>query len=287
MAKNFHRNQLVFIRNADRGKEHMRIVSKIITTLALASLCLGPTVQAENSELQQKLNGLFTLTKVTADQSDIVTPGSVLVLNKDGLTMCAVSAQVPLPNSYKGGSLSYGFGAKMKWAMQEGLLQSGLDVNTVPQRRFVAGEKVWIVGATLQDDGITLRLYSDPYDNVRYHADLKVQFSKGGSSTENALKLLAEVITPDGAPQAAQPPPQPPVVAPTQAPAALTDMTPPPPPPDSSPVTPKTVALGQTKGQVVTILGQPQRVAEVGPKEIDYYPEMKVIFVNGTVSDIQ
>jgi hypothetical protein len=38
---------------------------------------------------------------------------------------------------------------------------------------------------------------------------------------------------------------------------------------------------------VVTILGQPQRVANLGAKEIYFYKDMKVIFVNGKVTDIQ
>lgn len=62
----------------------------------------------------------------------------------------------------------------------------------------------------------------------------------------------------------------------------------PPPPPDGAPSgTTKTVALGQSKDQVMAILGQPQKVASVGQKEIDFYPDMKVIFVNGAVTDIQ
>jgi hypothetical protein len=53
------------------------------------------------------------------------------------------------------------------------------------------------------------------------------------------------------------------------------------------PAAPKTVSLGQTKDQVVAILGQSQKVASVGAKEIDYYTDMKVIFVDGKVTDVQ
>jgi hypothetical protein len=56
---------------------------------------------------------------------------------------------------------------------------------------------------------------------------------------------------------------------------------------DAAPAAPKTVSLGQTKDQVVAILGQPQKVASVGAKEIDYYTDMKVIFVDGKVTDVQ
>jgi hypothetical protein len=38
---------------------------------------------------------------------------------------------------------------------------------------------------------------------------------------------------------------------------------------------------------VVAILGQPSKVVKLGTKEIYYYPDMKVIFVSGKVTDVQ
>jgi hypothetical protein len=67
------------------------------------------------------------------------------------------------------------------------------------------------------------------------------------------------------------------------APAQLTDIAPPPPPPDAPP---PTIALGQTKDQVVASFGQPVKAAKLGVKEIFYYKEMKVIFTNGKVSNV-
>jgi hypothetical protein len=51
--------------------------------------------------------------------------------------------------------------------------------------------------------------------------------------------------------------------------------------------TSKTIALGQTKDEVVGILGQPQKIANLGAKEIYYYADMKVTFVNGKVSNVE
>ena len=59
----------------------------------------------------------------------------------------------------------------------------------------------------------------------------------------------------------------------------------PPPPPADTP--PPTVSLGQTKDQVTAILGQPGKAAKLGAKEIYYYKDMKVIFLNGKVSNIE
>ncbi|HZD48260.1 MAG TPA: hypothetical protein VE178_05880, partial [Silvibacterium sp.] len=81
--------------------------------------------------------------------------------------------------------------------------------------------------------------------------------------------------------------PQQPAPAPAQPQSGLKPIPPPPPPSDSPPPAPKKIALGQTKDQVVAIFGQPQKVASLGQKEIDYYPDMKVTFVNGKVTDVQ
>ena len=268
----------------------MRMSMRSVTVIAVAFLFLGVTqpVRAQNPELQQQVNSLFTLTKLTADGGEIVTAGSVLALQKDGLMMCGINAKVPLPNTYKSGNISYGLGAKLKWRIGEGVVQTELDVNSVPQRKFVAGEKVWIVGVGLQNDGVLLQFYSDPYDNLRYHGDLKISFPKGSPSTEDVLKSIAEVVTVDGTAQPVQSPTRPAPAAPPAPPQpAVSDLTPPPAPPDAPLAAPRTVALGQTKDEVVTILGQPQKVAKVGAKEIDYYSDMKVIFINGQVKDIQ
>ena len=50
---------------------------------------------------------------------------------------------------------------------------------------------------------------------------------------------------------------------------------------------PKTIALGQTTDQVVGIMGQPQKIVNLGAKQMYFYPDMKVIFTNGKVTDVQ
>jgi hypothetical protein len=47
------------------------------------------------------------------------------------------------------------------------------------------------------------------------------------------------------------------------------------------------IQLGQTPDQVISMLGQPERKAAVGPKEIYFYKDMKITFQNGTVWDVQ
>jgi len=51
--------------------------------------------------------------------------------------------------------------------------------------------------------------------------------------------------------------------------------------------TPPTVALGQTPDQVMQALGKPKSIMDLGIKKIYVYPDMKVTFKAGKVTDIQ
>ena len=48
-----------------------------------------------------------------------------------------------------------------------------------------------------------------------------------------------------------------------------------------------TVQLGQTIAEVVAQLGNPSRIADLGQKKTYFYQDMKVIFTDGRVSDVQ
>jgi len=50
---------------------------------------------------------------------------------------------------------------------------------------------------------------------------------------------------------------------------------------------PAELAMGQTYDQVKAILGVPKSIADVGPKKIYVYKDVKVTFLNGKVTDIQ
>jgi hypothetical protein len=45
--------------------------------------------------------------------------------------------------------------------------------------------------------------------------------------------------------------------------------------------------LGQTPEQVQTAFGQPEKVVNLGSKQIYVYKDLKVTFVNGKVTDVQ
>jgi hypothetical protein len=243
------------------------------TYLILAALVLGivPALhtQDQKTEIQQRLASQFTVTKITADRTDIVTPGSILTLKKDGLIMFTLDARVPATTTYKDGKLSMGFGDAMATTLALGSNQTS---STVPQRKFVSGEKFWITSYSITDKQVILLVYSDPFNDVRYYGQIKFPFQKHSiPSADDVMKTIAEVVD-------VQPPDNsaPDDVSAGNQPAA-----------DNASATPKTIAMGQTKDEVVAALGQPQKMVNLGAKEIYIYPDMKVTFINGKVSDVQ
>jgi len=267
----------------------------------LAVMVAASVVSAQDrGAIQKKLEGEYQLTKTTDDKSDIVTAGSVIVLHKDKVLMVAATTSVnPCMNTYKDGRISpakaCGVGEKIRHVP---LLGSKIGADKAPSTRsFVSGEKFWVTKIDVRDNGVIFDFFTDAVNDVRYKASLTIPFPAGLPSADDALKLIHDVITVEPAENAdkkeEQPAPggdkQP---APNQpAPAEKTEAAPPPaeaPPPVEAPPPPPTeVSLGQTPEEVVAALGQPQKKAKVGVKEIYYYKDMKVTFVNGKVKDVQ
>ena len=57
--------------------------------------------------------------------------------------------------------------------------------------------------------------------------------------------------------------------------------------PAQPPQPPPTIQLGQTPDEVTAALGQPEKIVNLGAKQIYYYKDMKITFVKGKVSDVQ
>jgi len=276
-----------------------------------AILAVGIQAQAGDPAtlIQAKLVSQVKITKPTADHTDIVTAGDVVLLHKDGLMMCSSSSSYAFSNTYSGGVLAANYNNRAKDAAKSflrGRLPFGggggvTDAanNGCASRKFVAGEKFWITSVAVQKDGILVSTFSDPYpdpqgNQVRYYGEIKFPFVKGSvPPPDDFVKTFSELITVQPADdsdkggqtdqgsqgnQAAAAPPAAP------APAPMAAIAPPPPPADAPP---PTIAIGQSKDQVTAGFGQPTRIAKLGAKEIFYYKDMKVTFTNGKVSNVE
>ncbi len=241
-------------------------------TLALAGIAPALLAQDPHAEIQKRLAAEFKRTKMTADRSDIATAGSVLDLHKDGLVMASTEAVAPPTNTYKNGAISFGFGANMAWGIA--LSAANQQTTGIAQRKFVTGEKFWVTEYIVKPDGVVFQFYSDPFNDVRYYGQLKFPFAKNVTPpADDVIKTIEEVITAESdAPD---------------TPAADNAAPPAPAPAAQASAPPKTIALGQTTDQVVATLGQPQKIVNLGAKQMYFYADMKVIFTNGKVTDVQ
>src|SRR5271165_2723076 len=133
------------------------------STPAASSRTAEQKALIEKILLWERLNSQFKITKITADKSDIVTAGSVVVLEKDGLLMYRLDNTILPTTTYKGGKLSMTMGSRMGTNLALALAQPGADLSNVPQRRFVAGEKFWVTAIFVQESNVMFQFYSDPY----------------------------------------------------------------------------------------------------------------------------
>jgi hypothetical protein len=297
----------------------MRTICKYTTLLGLLAWVSSTALavaddQGTKASIEKKLTSEYALTKTTDDKSDIVTAGAVLVLQKDKVFMVPTDATGnPCQNIYKDGRLNQSGACKVNDTFRKipgfGHVIPGQD-KAIASRAFVTGEKFWLTKIEVRDAGkdksINLEFFTDAIKDVRYKGTLTIPF-KGGTlpSPDDALKLVAEVITvapsedakddkgkqggQQEAPAAAAANNAAPAPA-ADAPAAAAPAEAPPPPieaPPPPPADPASIKEGQTPDEVVAALGQPTKKAKIGTKEIYYYKDLKVVFFNGKVKDVQ
>lgn len=261
-----------------------------IAVLAVAGIFPWFAAGAQGS-LQSQLEAKYQLTKPTDDKSDIVTAGAVLILQKDKIIMYSTASQVMPQNIYKNGKLSEG-----AFGVHDSVQKFGSFIGhpapsqaQTQSRHFVTGEKFWVTGIAVQGDGVVFTLFSDPFQDVRYQCTLKFPYTKGTTpATDDVLKTVAEVFkvqeddsakSDDSGNQqqaAGGDANQQPAAADAHAAA-----------PAAPPAPPATVEIGQTPDQVTAILGQPDKILNLGPKQIYVYKDLKVTFVKGKVTDAQ
>jgi hypothetical protein len=267
------------------------VIAKLLT-VSMAFLATGsfwPALAHADglADIQKQLESAYPTAKATADGTDLVTAGAVLVLQKDHLQMCKVEQPMSTANYYKKGAITQGglggffktMNVLSKLSAVPGLggvasasasagaagAAGGAPAAT-DMREFVAGEKFFVTQISTGPDGVVFAFISDPIKDQRYKSSLKFPFPRGSTPSPDAVAaMVAEVIKVDAA--EAQP-------EQAEAPAA-------------APTPTKTVALGQSRDAVIAMFGVPTKVVQLGAKEIDFFQDMKVTFIKNKVSNVE
>lgn len=208
----------------------------------------------DNKSLEETLKAKYEVTKLGIDHLRVTKPGTVFVLQQDGVYANPSTEAGSLTTKIVSGRVIElsGFGAAF--------------FSKNNDRSLKAGTKVYVTHIWVRDKEIRFDIITADTDEVavhgssretRYAATVAFQFPDGYSVTGEAdavKKIVDTVLLPETEVQASQT---------------------------------KTVALGQTQDQVKSILGAPDKILDLGQKVIYVYKDIKVIFVDGKVSDIQ
>ncbi len=223
----------------------------------------------------------------------VVDQGTILVIKKGGILSVPYSDQNIVPTKYENGAVHSPNSMVMK-GIGFGMKKFGKEQTT---RLMQSGEKVYPsrIAVNLPKDQVTIGIIAcDSCNNVSpttfYKADVVFQFGHGSLASANPSQvedIIAGLLAIDdsagdqggaqqggndqggnnqggnqgggGGQQAQQgPPPE-----------------------------PQQIEKGQTPDQVKAAIGVPDKIVNLGPKQIYVYKDIKVTFLNGKVSDVQ
>ncbi len=228
--------------------------SDVVKVLFFALLVARPSGAAErNRALEESLKAKYELAKAGTDWVRVTKPGTVLVVQKEGI-LTDLALSMPPMNKVVDGNVtqSKGFMAFMS--------------SSENQRVLKPGDKLYVDQIVVKGNEVVFFVFTcDTYEvhirgttrQTRYKAVLAFQFPQGFLETADAggvKKVIDKVLVPEA---------------------------------EMGAVNTKTIELGQTPEQVEAILGKPEKIVKLGSKVTYIYKDMKVIFVDGKVADAQ
>jgi len=269
-------------------KFHALIAGIVLLAATIFPLSLA---NAQAVSLQEQLAAQYKLVKMGADSNGtaVVEAGTILNIKKGGILSVPYGDTSVVPTKYQDGTVHSPNNMVMK-GIGFGLGKIGKQQTT---QFFQVGNKVYPskIVVNLPKDQVVISIVDcDSCNNVSpttfFKADVIFQFAKGSLATAAAPQvedtiggLLAIDNSSDdqggnngqqggndqqggdqGGGQAQQ-----------QAP-----------PPE-----PQQIEKGQTPDQVKAAIGTPDKIVNLGAKQIYVYKDIKVTFINGKVSDVQ
>jgi hypothetical protein len=251
---------------------------------------------AQAVSLQEQLSAQYKLVKMGSDTSgySVVDKGTLLAVQKGGILGVPYSDQSVLSTKYEGGTVHTPSGLT-QLGRKSIMGHFGKEQTT---HLFGVGDKVYPtkIDVNLAKDAVNVSIVAcdtcNKTDPPTYNkANVVFQFPKGTLATASAgqvedvigqLLAISNDDSEQGGDQGAQqqggdqgggqqPPAQ------QQQPAAQ----------DQPAAEPQTIEKGQTPEQVEAAMGKPDKIVNLGSKQIYVYKDLKVTFLNGKVSDVQ
>jgi len=265
--------------------------------LPLAVFASGALVQAQAPTLGEQLAAQYKLVKMGADSSGtaVLEEGTLLEIKKGGIVGLPYKAVTVRTTTYQDGTVHSSDVAHNATAQKVGKLLCGLhkcpstpdsatDENAT--KYFKAGDKVYAskIDVHLDKDTVSMLIVScdtcNKTDPPTYNkANVVFQFGKGAlakasaGEIEDTIGQLLAISEDTGQGDQQQGDNQ---QAQGQGQQAQQQQS-----------QPQSIQMGMTMDQVTAAMGQPEKTVNLGPKQIYVYKDLKVIFINGRVADVQ
>jgi hypothetical protein len=276
--------------------------ARIIRMVAVIFAGMFPWMLAEAQNggadsLESQLAAKYKLVKLGTDSTGlaVLEAGTVLVIKKGGIISVPSGNAVILPSTVKDGQVhaanntaAQGVSKFLKWKGVSDPTGAG----STDTKFLTVGEKVYVskIDVNRKDSKVALTIIecdtcNSVQDPSQRRAQVVFQFPKDylsgadGGQISDLINQTLEIDTGDSEQQDQQGQDAQGQNAQAQQQAPQQPAQPPQPPP--------TIQLGQTPDEVTGALGQPEKIVNLGAKQIYYYKDMKITFVKGKVSDVQ
>jgi hypothetical protein len=221
--------------------------------------CVGLPLSAPGADwkdaLKENIGTDYKMSKIGLDRIRVTQPGSVFVIQKDGISGDLATDATFTQNIVEDGQVRSPKGAVA-------FLQ-----NKRTNHLFKTGDKAYLWKVSMDGDDLSLFFLS--YDT--YSAN-----ERGGRSNQMRYKILVDFKFPKDYLPTAEWPKVKEVVQQIVVPEDEIKAAP-----------AKTISSGQSTTQVEGILGKPEKIVDLGSKVTYIYKDMKVVFVDGKVADVQ
>jgi len=266
------------------GQKLARVILAMIAIVCAAVFSSSRAgAQGAPVSLQEQLAAQYKVVKMGSDSGgpSVVEPGTLLAIQKGGILGVPYSDTSVLSTKYENGTV-HSPSTLMSKGIGFGMKKFGKEQTT---HLFQVGDKVYPskIEVDVNKDDVAMTIVAcdtcNKTDPPSYNkAKVVFHFSKGALAKANAgeiedtigqLLSISDDSQQEQGGQVAQGQGQDQQGAPQQQ------------------AEPQTIEKGQTTDQVQAALGKPEKIVNLGPKQLYIYKDLKVTFVNGKVADVQ
>lgn len=239
-----------------QNRSYIKLQLLVAVTTLLAVVPVFASGAANSKALREALVADYPLTQVgvvafKTDYSRITKPGTILAVRVPGIYADQANTEDSIVNTnVVDGHVSQATG-----------FSAAFGSSTANSRTLNPNEKVYVTDILVKRDAVLVELLTVDVTTLgdgrgtRYRAELNVKLPGLDNMTPDDVRKAIDTVVTD--------------------------------PASASAVESKTVKLGMSTDDVKKTLGNPTKVVDLGAKQVFVYPDMKIVFIDGKVSDVQ